>query len=221
MNLQIWGVDGVAYPSKRMPHYSDLVDAPFPKKSKLLSWITTGDYTRPSEKARIDFLVKFTDEYPGVLDLYGRNEGAFDLSSIDIYKGPLVSKWDSLNPYEYAFAFENICEPNYMSEKFNDAIIVGCVPVYWGMTNIGDYYPEGSFIELNITKEDAPQKLMEIISGDHRGKHMEALKRAKDLFLNQYQFWPALHWFINELVVSGRINLELIDKRRHKDDYKY
>jgi len=221
LNLQIWGGDGAPNPHERVKHYSDLNGIPFPKKSGLLSWITTGDYSLPSERDRIDFMRKFTNEYPGVLDLYGRNTGEFDLSSIDTYKGPLENNRGALDPYEYTFAFENIREPNYMSEKFNDAILAGCIPIYRGMTNIANYYPEGSFVEIDITREDAPQKVMKILESDYREQNIEALYKAKDLLLNKYQFWPALHGLIHRLIGDGTIDLDKLEWRRNKNKYIY
>jgi hypothetical protein len=164
---------------------------------------------------------KFTDEYPGVLDLYGRNTGKFDLSSIDTYKGPIENNRDALDPYEYTFAFENICEPNYMSEKFNDAILAGCIPIYRGMTNIANYYPEGSFVEVDITKEDAPQKVMKVLESKYREQNIRALYNAKDLLLNKYQFWPALHGLIHRLIGNGTIDLNKLKRRRNKYQYIY
>lgn len=216
LNLQLLGGDGVPYPWERMKHYSEVIGVPFPEKTGLLSWITTGDYSLPNERNRIDFMKRFTDEYPGVLDLYGRNTGAFDLSSIDSYKGPVERSRDALDSYEYTFAFENICEANYMSEKFNDAILAGCIPIYWGMTNIDDYYPEGSFVEVDINREDAPQKIMEILESDFRNQNIEALYKAKDLLLNKYQFWPALHGLINRLIGEGIIDLRKLEQRRNQ-----
>lgn len=222
LNLQVWGDDGGPNPHERAKHYSDLNGATFPNKTGLLSWITTGDYSLPRERDRIDFMKKFTNEYPGVLDLYGRNTGEFDLSSIDTYKGPLINNRDALDPYDYTFAFENIREPNYMSEKFNDAILAGCIPIYWGMTNIADYYPEGSFMEVDITREDAPQKVMKILESDHREQNIEALYKAKDLLLNKYQFWPALFGLIHRLIENGTIDLNKLElRRRSKNRYIY
>jgi len=219
INLQVWGGDGAPNPHERMKHYSDLYNVPFPKKTGLLSWITTGDYFLPAEKERIDFMKRFTYEYPGVLDLYGRNTGEFDLSSIDSYKGPVECSRDALEPYEYTFAFENIREPNYMSEKFNDAILGGCIPIYWGMTNIGNYYPEGSFVEIDITEENAPEKVMKILESTYREEHLKELYEARDLLLNKYQFWPALHDLVNRLIGKGVIDLRKLERRRN--EYKY
>lgn len=220
LNLQIWGADG-PNPQERTRHYSEVSGVPFPDKTKLLSWITTGDYSSPGTRNRIDFMKRFTDEYPGVLDLYGRNTGAFDLSSIEDYSGPLESKWAALEPYKYTFAFENTYEPNYMSEKFNDAILMGCIPIYWGMTNVADYYPEGSFVEIDINRNDAPTRVMEVLESDYREEHLDDLYKAKDLLINKYQFWPALHRLINRLMKSGIIDVDLLQQRRNKNQYIY
>lgn len=169
----------------------------------------------------MDFLKKFTDEYPGVLDLYGRNTGEFELSLIEDYKGPLKRKWDGLDHYKYSFAFENCYEPNYMSEKFNDAILMGCMPFYWGMTNIGHFYPEGSFVELDITKKDAPEKVMKILESDPRKRHLKELYMARDLLLNKYQFWPGLCNLINRLIKEGIIDLRKLKQRRNARALKY
>lgn len=216
ITLQVWGTDGAPNPQERVKHYSEIIGVPFPEKTGLLSWITTGDYSLPCERNRMDFMKRFTDEYPGVLDLYGRNTGGFDLDSIDSYKGSIERSQDAVNSYEYTFAFENACEVNYMSEKFNDAILAGCIPFYWGMTNIGDYYPEGSFVEIDITRKDAPQKIMGVLESDFRNQNLEALYKAKDLLLSKYQFWPALHGLVNRLIRENVIDLHKLEQRRQQ-----
>lgn len=215
LNLQVWGADG-PNPHERTRHYHEVIGAPFPKKTKLLSWITGGGYASPGTRNRIDFMKRFTDEYPGILDLHGRNTDEFDLSSIEDYKGPLESKWAALDPHEYTFAFENTYEPNYMSEKFNDAILAGCIPIYWGMTNIGDYYPEGSFVEVDITEKDAPEKVMRILESGYREEHLNDLYFARHLLINRYQFWPALCDLINRLMEKGIIDLRKLEQRRNR-----
>jgi len=185
--------------------YSELVDNPFPSKSKLVSGITTGLYKLSGHKHRIEFLKEFTHAHPGILDLFGKNVGRFDLSTISDYKGPIKDKWDGLAPYRYSFVFENTAEKNYFSEKFADAILVGCMPIYWGCTNLSDFFPEDSFVELDTTKEEAVDTAMKIVNSNYREEHLSALKKAKELILNKYQIWPTLHQVINELRVNGQI----------------
>lgn len=185
--------------------YSELVNNPFPPKSKLISCITTGRYRRSGHKHRIEFLKRLTHAHPGILDLFGKNVGRFDLSTISDYKGPIKDKWDGLAPYRYSFVFENTAEKNYFSEKFADAILAGCMPIYWGCTNLSDFFPEDSFVELDTTKDEAVNTVMEIINSDYREQHLAALEKAKDLILNKYQVWPTLHRVINGLRAQGQI----------------
>lgn len=148
---------------------------------------------------RINFLKRFSRTFPGVLDLYGKNVGAFDLSSFKDYKGAPASKWAALASYRYSFAFENVSEPNYFTEKLIDCILAGCMPIYWGCSNLGDFFPKNSYVQIDITKPDSVFEAMDIINSDFREKNLDALKKAKDLVLNKYQFWPAIHGIVKKL----------------------
>jgi hypothetical protein len=148
---------------------------------------------------RIHFLKRFTQTFPKVLDLYGNNIGGFDLSTIDGYKGALKQKWSGLAPYRYSFAFENVSEKNYLTEKLIDCILAGCMPIYWGCTNLHDFLPKNSFVQLDITKPDSVVKAMNFINSDFREQNIKALQEAKDLILNKYQFWPTVQKIIHGL----------------------
>lgn len=159
-----------------------------------------GNYRIPvGHRYRINFLKSFTKTFPGILDLYGKNMGDFDLSTIVDYKGITEKKWDALSPYRYSFAFECASEPNYFTEKLIDCILAGCMPLYWGCTNLSGFLPRNSFVELDITNSDSIYKAMDIINSDFRERNLSALLKAKDLILNKYQFWPTIHKVIQEL----------------------
>jgi hypothetical protein len=193
--------------------YDELSSTPFPEKSKLVSAITTGRYIgwlgmtarmvlnrgREGHYYRMRFLKRFSEKYPGVLDLYGINSGGFDLSSLPCYKGPIENKWEGLAPYRYAFAFENTSEKNYFTEKLTDPILSGCMPLYYGCSNLAAYLPQGSFVVLDITKDDAVDRAMGIIHSDFREQNLVALERAKDLILNKYQFWPTIEEIVRRI----------------------
>jgi hypothetical protein len=214
--------------------YSELANHPFPKKTKLVSTMTSSKYLPRKRqyrlqllkafdrvfpgvlhsfgkqratgwvipagyRFRINFIKKFTSAYPNVLDVYGRNLGNFNLSVFNGYLGALKSKWDGLAPYRYAFAFENTSEKNYFSETLVDCILAGCMPLYWGCSNLKEFLPENSFVELDITKKNAVSKAINIIDSDYRERNLDALEKAKDLILNKYQFWPTIHEIIRKL----------------------
>ncbi len=45
--------------------------------------------------------------------------------------------------YRFAVVVEACREDNFFSEHLLDAIAYGCVPIYWGCPNIGEYFPGG------------------------------------------------------------------------------
>ena len=55
-----------------------------------------------------------------------------------LYRGPKFyygishNKYADLSSRKFNFCFENCLYPGYISEKIFDAIISGCIPVYWG-----------------------------------------------------------------------------------------
>jgi hypothetical protein len=52
-----------------------------------------------------------------------------------------------LRRYRFNLAFENSIDRDYVTEKWFDCFIAGCVPVYLGAPNIGDYAPApGSYL---------------------------------------------------------------------------
>jgi hypothetical protein len=50
----------------------------------------------------------------------------------------------------------------WVSEKIFDCIRCGCVPIYWGATNINDYVHPGSFVDRRNFKSE--KELIEYIS---------------------------------------------------------
>lgn len=49
---------------------------------------------------------------------------------------------------KFAFCYENTKNlDNYITEKIFDAMMAGCVPIYWGADNVCDYIPKDCFID--------------------------------------------------------------------------
>ena len=170
----------------------------FPEKTKKISWITsnTGDGTQPSNiqilnghYLRMIFLKKFIDKYPNELDLYGKGLEKYQFQG---NKGPIDHKWDALKDYRYAFVFENCWQPGYYSEKLCDAVLDGCMPIYWGCPTLEKFLPKDSFIRLDLVREDAHDLALEIINSDFRENHLDELKEAKRLMLNEYSIFPTV-----------------------------
>lgn len=182
--------------------YDDLKKMDFPQKTKPLSWITTnlGDGTQTPDiqileghVLRMNFMKQFMQKHPGLLDLFGyrlEKHGS---------KGEISNKWYALRDYRYAFTFENSSQQGYWTEKICDAILSGCMPIYWGCPNLEDFLPPGSFVRLDLRQDDAVEKATEIVQSDYREQHLNELQEAKNLILDKWNVWPRLHSIVNKL----------------------
>jgi hypothetical protein len=64
------------------------------------------------------------------------------------YKGTVEHKKSALEKYRFSFCYENARDlPGYITEKIFDSFFSGCIPIYWGASNITDYIPEKCFID--------------------------------------------------------------------------
>ncbi len=63
------------------------------------------------------------------------------------YKGSIVCKLNVLKNYKFCICYENMKNTSgYITEKIFDALIAGCIPIYWGARNITAYIPENCLI---------------------------------------------------------------------------
>ncbi|KAF9908958.1 hypothetical protein EC991_009258 [Linnemannia zychae] len=65
--------------------------------------------------------------------------------------------WDTLKtktlaPYPFGLAAENSNCVGYITEKFYDVLASGAIPVYFGASDIADFVPEGSYINVHDFK---------------------------------------------------------------------
>lgn len=64
------------------------------------------------------------------------------------YKGSVLDKGDVYSNSKFAYCYENTKNlENYITEKIFDAMMYGCVPIYWGAQNVLDFIPKECFID--------------------------------------------------------------------------
>lgn len=83
-----------------------------------------------------------------ILDIYGKNWP--DGISLEISRGEgwRARKLEILSQYHFNLCFENTNWPYYCTEKIWDAILGGCLPIYYGKGNrIYDDFPKKSFLD--------------------------------------------------------------------------
>ena len=177
--------------------YDQFVTIPYHKKSKLLSSVTSMKQHTKGAKQRVKFLQEFCNKYPDTIDVYG---GWWDNSLGKSYQGELAwfrskhdtndnTKYVGHKEYRYSLCFENSHIDNYFSEKFTDCLLSWTIPIYWGCTNIGKYFPKDCYYEIDIFDEKSMETVIEIINKPITEKNIEALRQARELILNRYNIW--------------------------------
>ena len=68
------------------------------------------------------------------------------------YRGPVVSKRETLKKYKFAICYENSIFPGWITEKIFDCFLAGCVPIYLGDPNVTDRIPRDAFIDMRQFK---------------------------------------------------------------------
>jgi hypothetical protein len=165
--------------------FDQLISCPIPQKTRGLSGIVGDAMDLPGHINRWKFIESL--KMSGVpIDLFGKGTNF------------LEEKWDGLAPYRYSLALENNSGPDLWTEKLADCFLTWTLPFYYGCTNLEDYFPEGSFVRIDITKpEESINKIRSFIAADEWKKHISALNEARNLVLHRYQLFPYLSRLIS------------------------
>lgn len=72
----------------------------------------------------------------------------WDKKEFENAMGTVESKAITLAKYKFCICYENMRDvKGYITEKIFDCFMAGCVPIYWGASNITDYIPADCFID--------------------------------------------------------------------------
>lgn len=157
--------------------YDELKRLSPPGKTKKLSWITSNKGIFSRYRKRMGFLKRL--KHAGVeFDLYGRGFN------------PIVDKYEGLGPYRYSIAFENYSGPHYWTEKVADCFLSWTMPIYYGCTNLGNYFPHESFVQIDPYDPMVITHIRNVIESDLYLRSREAIADARRMILDKYQIFP-------------------------------
>ncbi len=167
--------------------YDDLMALDVPSKSRRISWVSSSKMFLSGHKQRMDFYHKLS------------NDGKFDIDYFGRGINEVEDKYQALSPYKYSIAIENSQSKHYWTEKIADCFLSYTLPIYCGCTNLGDYFPERSFIEIDINNyQESCQTIEKILEEDIWEDRIEDLEEARRLVLDKYQLFP----FISNLIAN-------------------
>ena len=150
-----------------------------PVKNKLFSGVISGHNALNGHYFRLKILEQIKQQFS--IDLYGKRHNF------------IPDKWDALFPYRFSLAMENSAQKDYWTEKIMDCFLSCCLPVYYGCTNIDQYFPKQSYIKLDVNHLNySLGELKEKLSQEYFLEHYSYLLEARDLCLNKYATAPGL-----------------------------
>lgn len=171
-------------------------------KTKDLSTVcSTKKQKHTLHNRRLAFTREMMTRFPN-MDVFGHG--------FDFVKDKAVA----LDSYCYHIAIENHYGLHHWTEKLADAYLGLCLPLYYGCPNLSDYYPEESFIRIDIFDVQHSASIIEkAVRDDEYSKRLPAIKEARRLYLERYFTFANVAMHVSRLhaeaagseVVSGTI----------------
>jgi Glycosyltransferase family 10 (fucosyltransferase) C-term len=162
-----------------------MAEAPPIKNLDLSTVCSSKKQTHTLHRKRYDFTQRLKAELPE-LDIFGHGVR------------PMQDKAVALDPYRYHIAIENHRCDHHWTEKIADAFLGWTLPFYYGCTNLEDYFPKGSFIEIDINNFDMTlATIKETIAANTYEKRIELITEARRLVLERYNFFATIARIVN------------------------
>jgi hypothetical protein len=172
--------------------YDELLKLPPFTKTRDVCVISSDKAFTEGHRQRLAFVEILKKKLGDRLDVYGRGIRDFD------------SKWDVLAPYRYAVVLENFSGDDFLTEKLPDAWLAYCFPLYYGCTNVGRYFPDGAWVDFNLSQADeAASMIAELISdpNDYE-RRLPEIFSARQHYLNHVQFFANLANILQTVICS-------------------
>lgn len=156
-------------------------------KTKVLSTVCSSkQQTHTLHEARYNLTKVIADHIPE-LEWFGRGVR------------PMNKKYEVMDSYKYHIAIENYIGPHHWTEKLADSFLALCLPFYVGHESALEYFPEESIIFIPIDDPDrAAQIIREAIDNNEYEKRLPAIREARRLVLEKYNFWAITSKLIEE-----------------------
>ena len=184
--------------------YDELKSMATPEKNLLVSAACSNKRMGHTlHRARYDFVQAVKAELPE-MDVFGHGVR------------PINDKAESLDRYRYHLALENHWAPHHITEKLTDAYLGGALPFYFGAPNASDYFPEDSFIPIDIRKPgESITIIKQAIADNEFEKRQAALAEAKRRVLDEHNLFAVLACEIERLDTGrrGDEGAKLINRR--------
>ena len=165
--------------------YDELKELQLPKKTKLLSVISSNKTMTKGHQKRLEFVNKLKEHFGEKIDVFGNGLNDFE------------DKWDVIAPYQYHIVIENCQQEDYWTEKLADCFLAESYPFYSGCPNIDDYFSKKAYTSINLDNpKDSIELIEKVIQNNFYENSLEELKNAKNLVLDKYNLFALINEFV-------------------------
>lgn len=172
---------------QRILEFDELRDRPPLAKSRAISTVASSKQQRHTlHRQRYLFTGKLKALLPE-LEVFGH--GVRDMDD----------KAEALDDYRYHVAVENFVGPHHWTEKLADSFLGCTLPFYFGCPNAADYFPEGSFIPIDIfDPPGAARTIRGAIENNEYEKRLPLILEARRRVLYEYNHFAVLSRLIEQ-----------------------
>ncbi|OGY66049.1 MAG: hypothetical protein A3A04_00585 [Candidatus Harrisonbacteria bacterium RIFCSPLOWO2_01_FULL_40_28] len=175
--------------------------------TKLMNYIEPMPTLENSEQyiARLRAIQYFSSDPR--FDLYGTwwdkpvryTRGIYDEAIKEAYRGVVDDKIETLRNYKFALCFENCILGGLITEKITDALIAGCVPVYWGAPDVTDFIPSGCFIDFREFNYDF-SKLEHYLNSMNEATYNHYIENIEAFIVSNATYVLSANKYMNDLI---------------------
>lgn len=181
MPFQPWLINskqGSSVFDKSEKGYDYLLKNQYYEKNNLISIICSNKVKNDDHKIRLEFAKNLKNHFGSELIWFGH--GINDLEN----------KWDALESFKYHIVLENESRSNLVSEKLYDAYLGLTYPIYYGATNIEEYFSKESLSKIDIMDFKKSVKIIEdVVNKKQFENNFNHINRSKELVLTKYNFF--------------------------------
>ena len=165
-----------------MMSFDQIMNNPPGEKSRLISTVCSSKLGRKHtlHRARFELTERLEKVLPEI-DRFGKGVRY------------LNDKAEVLDSYRYHVAIENDSVPDYFTEKLVDSFLGLALPIYFGCTNAADYFPQESFIPIDIFDfEGSIDTIRQAIKANQYKKRLPYIKEARRRVLEEHNLFALL-----------------------------
>lgn len=192
--------------------YTDIANRHFDKK-QCISTVCSDKKQRHTRHYQRYLFTQKLSKYLNNLEVFGHGVRTIN------------DKSEAIDHFKYHLAIENYSSPHYWTEKLSDAFLGMSLPFYDGGSAASEYFPEESFIRIDIRDFDKSLHIIkEAIANHAYEKRLDCIVEARRRVLEEHNMFASLSRFIEKkhaLTGRGDSNEPLLSRKTMRGQSLY